>query len=278
MLKQRVLTALIGLPLLLWLLIGGPTWAIGMFFLLLVAIATYESMCIFWQWLFPTADQGRISPVTNQRLWQWLLPVVLAALFGAYLQGSLEWLVPALVGTLVVLWAAVILLYQEPGQATRIGMMLAFVMNYALWPWVALWELYQYANHAAGLIFVLAIVWSGDSAAYFGGKAWGRTKLAPHISPNKTVEGAVTGLIASAAAAWVAGTILSLSHNHIGLLLCGLFGGGLGQIGDLFESSLKRFGGVKDSGHLVPGHGGLLDRVDALLFAAPMIWFILEKL
>ena len=110
------------------------------------------------------------------------------------------------------------------------------------------------------LLAVFAIVWTGDIAAYATGKLFGRHKIAPNISPGKSWEGLVGSIIASAAVgAWL-GHVAPIPHAILGAFFAVL---GLG--GDLFESSLKRHAGVKDSGSLIPGHGGLFDRVDALL-------------
>ncbi len=134
---------------------------------------------------------------------------------------------------------------------------------------------------ASFVLLPLLTTWVGDSAAYFVGHAVGKTRLAPRVSPGKTVEGAVAGLFgAVAAAALVAwwgpsgfeGARLSIPMAMgLGLLL-----GVAAQAGDLAESVLKREAGVKDSGHLLPGHGGALDRLDALLFAFPLAWALLQ--
>lgn len=131
---------------------------------------------------------------------------------------------------------------------------------------------------AEGMVWVLAVVlstWAGDSAAYLAGRALGRHKLAPVVSPGKTVEGAIGGLLAAV-------LVSALVFGASGVLpiwagvLVGAGIGVSGQLGDLGESFLKRQAGVKDSGDLIPGHGGMLDRVDALLFAFPtallMFW------
>jgi phosphatidate cytidylyltransferase len=139
------------------------------------------------------------------------------------------------------------------------------------------------AGRLAPLAFVflpLLTTWVGDSAAYFAGRAWGRTKLAPSVSPGKTVVGAVAGLIGSTlVAAALAGFVLAeLPVVSVGIFTAawiGLLLGAVGQVGDLVESMLKREAGVKDSGHLLPGHGGMLDRVDSLLFAVPTAWGLL---
>jgi phosphatidate cytidylyltransferase len=117
-------------------------------------------------------------------------------------------------------------------------------------------------------------VWGMDTAAYAVGRAIGRRKLCPGVSPGKTVEGALAALVAPAVLISAAGYRLGLPLHH-GIIL----GGGIGvvgQAGDLFESMLKRRAGAKDSGTLLPGHGGILDRFDSLLFAAPLAYFYLS--
>jgi phosphatidate cytidylyltransferase len=128
-------------------------------------------------------------------------------------------------------------------------------------------------NFRPALFLVLLPLWAGDSAAIFVGKAWGRHLFAPSISPNKTVEGALANLAACVLLAWGVGTWVrcSMPTALCAGLICGVFG----QAGDLFESVLKRSAGVKDSGSLLPGHGGLLDRIDSFLFCAPLVLVLL---
>ncbi len=123
------------------------------------------------------------------------------------------------------------------------------------------------------ILFLYAVVWSTDIMAYFTGRAIGGPKLAPSISPGKTWSGAVGGTLAGVAAgaafAWALGARSAVLAAALALLLSVA-----GQIGDLYESALKRRFGVKDSGHSIPGHGGVLDRVDALVFAAVVLYLI----
>ena len=121
-------------------------------------------------------------------------------------------------------------------------------------------------------IFVLfGIIWAGDTAAYYSGRALGRRKLAPRISPMKTMEGAAGGLIASVVVGVLLGQWL-LEETTGNLVTVSLLCAIAGQIGDLAESALKRSAGVKDSSAILPGHGGILDRLDSLLFAAPVFY------
>ena len=121
------------------------------------------------------------------------------------------------------------------------------------------------------LLFALVLVWAGDTAAYFTGRSIGRWKLAPNLSPNKTWEGAVANLLASLVVAifFARWTGISLRSMLLGAALANV----AGQLGDLLESAYKRSAGVKDSGAILPGHGGMLDRVDALVFAVPVVWY-----
>jgi phosphatidate cytidylyltransferase len=127
----------------------------------------------------------------------------------------------------------------------------------------------------AGLTFLLlAVTWSGESAAYFVGRAWGRHGLAPRISPAKTLEGAAAQLAVSVVIALIGARLLEIAWVHglgIGCVL-----GIVGQLGDLAESFLKRNVAAKDAGRIVPGHGGLLDRLDSLLFNVPALYYYLK--
>jgi phosphatidate cytidylyltransferase len=123
------------------------------------------------------------------------------------------------------------------------------------------------------LVLLLAIVMGSDTAAFFTGNAIGRHKLAPGISPGKTIEGAVGALLGGVAAAAIVRSLGLLSVPMAHALLLGLAVSVLGIAGDLVESLLKRWAGVKDSGALFPGHGGMLDRLDSVLFGAPVLYY-----
>jgi phosphatidate cytidylyltransferase len=124
------------------------------------------------------------------------------------------------------------------------------------------------------LLFTVVLVWVGDSAAYFVGSGIGRWKMAPRISPNKTWEGAGANLLGALLVAAVFGYWTKIQPAH--MLAMGAVGSVAGQLGDLFESAWKRSAGVKDSGTILPGHGGMLDRIDALILAAPAVWYYFE--
>jgi phosphatidate cytidylyltransferase len=128
------------------------------------------------------------------------------------------------------------------------------------------------------LLLLVATTVVSDTAQYYGGRMLGRRRLAPSISPKKTVEGAVSGFLVGALVLPVAGAWVWPAAPPWLLWVSGLVLVGLGIVGDLFESLLKRSVGVKDSSALIPGHGGILDRVDSLLFAAPFYYALLRGL
>jgi phosphatidate cytidylyltransferase len=121
------------------------------------------------------------------------------------------------------------------------------------------------------LLFALVITWAGDSVAYFVGRAMGKHPFAPHLSPKKTWEGAVASFAGSLLVGFAFSWWLSAPVPHL-LAMAGV-GNVAGQAGDLLESAYKRSAGVKDSGALLPGHGGILDRIDALILAIPAVWY-----
>lgn len=125
------------------------------------------------------------------------------------------------------------------------------------------------------VVLVLVSTWSTDTFAYFVGMNFGKRKLAPVLSPNKSVEGAVGGVVGSVFASILIG-YLNPQMPITGYAVVGILIGTIGQIGDLAESALKRMAGVKDSGNIIPGHGGILDRFDSLLLTAPVAYYFIK--
>lgn len=121
------------------------------------------------------------------------------------------------------------------------------------------------------LLFALVITWVGDTAAYFVGRSIGKHGLAPHLSPKKTWEGTVASFFGSLIVGFIFARFITVPLPH--LLAMAAVGNVAGQIGDLLESAYKRSAGVKDSGSILPGHGGVLDRIDALILAIPVVWY-----
>ena len=122
-------------------------------------------------------------------------------------------------------------------------------------------------------LYGMVLVWTGDTMAFFIGRAWGRHKFSPHVSPKKTWEGAGASLLSAVGMGWVFVRLVWQQTSFLEAAVLAVVINVAAQIGDLAESALKRSAGVKDSSNLVPGHGGVLDRIDALLFAAPVLWY-----
>ena len=252
---SRLLVAAVGLPVVLLVVYLGGWWVFG-----LAALATVVSLHEFWllaRPLAPLAPAGYIGAAL--------------ALVGAEM-GGIGWMVGGLFTTFALAFllkaisearaASTIAISGTVMGAVWIGGGLAFL--------VLLRELPDHGRLAT--ITVLLAVWAGDTFAYFGGRLIGRHKLAPTTSPGKTWEGLAVGTLATVFVAFVA-----LYHQHfltIGeSIVLGFAIAIAAPLGDLFESLLKRDMDVKDTGTLLGGHGGMLDRIDALLFAAPAAYF-----
>lgn len=257
-LRRRLLSAAIAIPLVL-----GPTIAGGMSFFALVAvaavIAALEGAAIF-------RGRGLHPPLA--------VAVVLA--FALVLGIERPDLLPA--PELIALFPPLLLVGVAwrgiRGAPLRTALVEALLAGY-----VALYVggLLRYAllvrglpNGLAWAMVALLGTWGTDTAAYFAGQRWGRRRLAPAISPGKTWEGALAGVLVAMAAALAVAPWLGLAPGPA--LALGSAIGVAAIAGDLFESALKRLGGVKDAGALMPGHGGLLDRIDSLLFVVPVCY------
>ena len=158
-----------------------------------------------------------------------------------------------------------------------------FGLIYVAYPLLLLPILWSQENGPALLLFLMVCVWAGDSAALYFGRRFGRRKLAPRLSPGKSWEGALASVAGSLVAALLlvalsdrltarGDTLLHISEPLWQTLLLALIINLAAQLGDLLESAIKRGAGVKDSGSILPGHGGVLDRIDALLLATPVLW------
>jgi phosphatidate cytidylyltransferase len=147
------------------------------------------------------------------------------------------------------------------GAAAGAWLLVAFFLGHAVW---------VRRHGISPVLFLLGVVWAGDTAAYYTGRTFGSSPLAPAVSPKKTLEGSAGGLVASAAVAGALTVLLPVPHSLVGGLLLGMALNLVAQTGDLLESLLKRCAGVKDSGSLFPGHGGVLDRVDGFLPTLPL--------
>jgi phosphatidate cytidylyltransferase len=280
---KRVLTALVLVPLVLVLVFLGPRWQ-WLFSLAVAAVAALAA----WEYLGLT-QHGNANPPR--------VAVVVAML--ALFAGNLQW--PELESTAAIFGALCLALlvyctFRGPVEKVMADASASvFCMFYIGFTLLALPSLR--AGGPSLVAFLLCVVWAGDTVAYYVGRAWGRHKLARTLSPNKTWEGAIGSVAGSLAAAgllvglatllqqpsaspelsllqtrWPS-AILSFPDELVYWLLLAVVVNVAAQVGDLAESALKRSAGVKDSGSLLPGHGGVLDRIDALLLAAPVLWY-----
>ena len=258
----RVISALVLLPLVLWLL-----WLGGLATVLLVAIAS----AIVASEIFGMAGLRLGHPAA--------IVGMLAAASFSFFSADLEarWPGALAVCALVPLLSLALLTLMPPGgdlkKAAVQSAFAALAPTYAglcLSAVVALRALPEQA--AAWILVALVITWGNDTGAYFAGRFFGKHKLYPVVSPAKTWEGFAGGMAASIIGCFVVRWLVPSDLGVVDCVVLGAVGGVLGPLGDLSESMLKRAFGVKDSGRIMPGHGGLFDRVDALLFNAPWVF------
>lgn len=252
-LRSRLLTALVGIPLLVLLVGWGSPPVFGSIILLVTVLALHEYFTI----IFPNSMRDRIVGIGFG-----LLLSLLVLLAGAS-QANLG------ISLFLILCFSVFLVAGDGLEENLLRLawtvLGSFYLGFLLPHWALLFRL---PDGRSWVLFVLMVIMIGDSVAYFAGKAFGKKKLAPRISPGKTVEGACGYLLGSAVAGLVTGKLLFDSLNTWELVGLALILAVLGQLGDLFESWIKRVFAVKDSSRLLPGHGGVLDRVDSLVFPA----------
>ena len=257
MLAQRVASAAVGIPLVLLVVWAGGNWLVAVVSgAVLIALLEIEA-----------ARGHLLSPMS-------LLGGALAAALPPAAHLGLDWMTWFGTG-LVLLPMALLALRQEPKQAVEDWLWVIGPAFYLGWLASHFVLLRDAPEGRDWLFLVIGAVWVTDTGAYSLGRAIGRRKLAPTISPGKTWEGAVGGQIAGMAAVFAFNALLGLDIEVGHRLALGLLVPFAAQVGDLAESALKRGLGVKDSSWLVPGHGGIADRLDSLLFVAPVVYYYL---
>jgi len=263
-LMVRVITAVTLLPLVLWLISMGGLFS-GVLMGVAAAACAYEFYVIVQKKPSPMAFVGVLIAL--------VLPV-LAALHPTQVGNYGFWLV-----TVYFIAAWIFHLIRGPlGTGTARVAELVFGLIYAGAGMTAL-SATRSLPHGFGWVFcALVVTWGNDTAAYFAGRFLGKHKLYPKVSPNKTWEGFAGGMVGSIGGMFFAMAFILPELRVLDCLIVGALGGALGPLGDLCESMLKRAYDVKDSGKMLPGHGGLLDRIDALLFNAPMVFLYASSL
>jgi phosphatidate cytidylyltransferase len=260
-LRERVLTAIVLAAVLLGVMLGLSWFATIWLLTVLVLVGA-------WEW---AGFIGKSSPVSRAAF---TVAIAIALVASLYLRDNLPNFV-SIVMTVAVAWWFVAFLWVclAPGKVTPVTATLAGF--FSLVPcWLALVHVTIVNENARWVLFTLALVWAGDTGAFFVGRWLGRVPLAPRVSPKKTWEGALGGLIASGAVAWASAQWLFHVDAWPFVMTC-VAVAALSIVGDLTESMLKRASGLKDSGTMFPGHGGMLDRIDSVTAAAPALVFAL---
>ena len=259
MLKKRSITALCGIPLLIAAIWFGQPWFTGL-------VAIWGTVAAFEFYQIVTAS--RVSPLTYFGL-IWTLLFILSPHFNYIIP------TPLLLTSAVILSLILLLLHpQKEGAFTGWAWTIAGIiyLGWLLSPLVALRDLDGGRNW---VFFALFTIFASDTTAFFIGRAWGKHHLAPHISPAKTWEGAIGGVFGAIIVSllFTLPTPFSVQLNYGEAIFLGLAVSVFGQLGDLAESLFKRNMGVKESGKLLPGHGGALDRIDSVIFASVVVYY-----
>jgi phosphatidate cytidylyltransferase len=257
MLRYRILTAVIGLPLLIAIIWFGEPW----FTLLIAVMATLGS----WEF-YRMAGQLKLHPITYLGM-AWVLLIVLSP------HCPYAATIPFLITSAIVI-SLIWMLFRSPREHafTNWAWTIAGILyiGWMLSYWVELRSL----EAGKGLVFwAMFTTFASDTSAFFIGRRWGKHALAPSISPGKTWEGAIGGLLASIIASLILRTIFPLPFSYWQIALLGCVISLFAQLGDLAESLLKRNTGVKDAGKLIPGHGGIMDRIDSLIFTGVIVYY-----
>ena len=271
---KRIATAAVLIPLVLLLIFEGPTW-------LITVISALVAELALWEYLTLADASGAKTPRIAAM-------VAIGVLFACVFRRP-DFLGPVLGALGLALF--IICAFRSPlNRVLPDTAYSIFGVLYVGLPLAILPLLSEQENGPSLLLFLFFVVWAGDIAALYIGRTWGRRKLAPHVSPAKTWEGSAASIAGSVLIALLlillAGNLsrgnfgrlssfLSFPGSVVGWLVLAAILNVAAQVGDLVESAIKRGAGVKDSGTMLPGHGGILDRIDALLVATPVLWYAL---
>lgn len=275
---KRILVAVVGIPFLLAVLVVAPEWATYALLCGLCIIATHELM---------SAVCDRKTTKTWWGLSSTLAVFVLTAVFfndDRFADVPVYGLFPFFVAALLILvFAAMVTQHGKENALSFQDVCTMLVSGVAIPLSLSCLLRLRMMELGSGLVLIpLVAAFCSDTMALFAGMAFGRHKLAPLVSPKKTVEGAVGGLIGGMAGMVLFRIIFFLCTevqlNIVWCVVLGFAGALMGQMGDLVFSAVKREFGIKDYGRLLPGHGGVLDRFDSVIFAAPVIWLIISSI
>ncbi len=274
--KQRILVAVVGIPLLLLVLVWAPDWATMILLAVLSVIASHE---------FMTAVCGKEKAKKSWSL-AGIMSIYMIWFSGAaevygmtkMTQGIKDFVVILIMG----IFAVMVVEYGKENTLTFADVAAILTSGIAVPLALSCLLHLRTMPYGGGMVLIpLVAAFCSDSMALFAGMLFGKHKLAPSVSPKKTVEGAIGGLVGGMVGMVLFRIIFACcTGRQLDLAWClviGLFGAAMGQLGDLSFSVIKREYGIKDYGRLLPGHGGVLDRFDSVIFAAPVIWMILKS-
>jgi phosphatidate cytidylyltransferase len=266
---KRIGSSAVLIPVFVWVTTGAPLWVFQ-----LLVVATTAVAC---------RELARMFERTGRPISTWLTVAVGAGLTASFATslyarlghdgGTVRWMptpeLALLMGVGLVcsapLWTAGRPLVESTANTLFGAVYVGWLLGYAIW-------LQARTDGPQLVLFLVGVTWAGESAAYLVGSSVGRHRLAPILSPRKTIEGAIAQIVVSIAAALALGAWLLPTCGLPGAAGAGGVLGVVGQVGDLAESAIKRSIGTKDTGDLIPGHGGMLDRIDSLLFNAPALY------
>lgn len=256
-LLKRVASTLVLLPIFIWIVMAAPIWAFGATVVLVAALAQWEFTGMFQR-----------AGVRVFRLLALAGGILVTASFALPISERLAFTAVLLVALTALLWPS------SGGPRDWHGVVVTvFGIGYVNWLMGYAFWLRDLEAGEQWVLLLVWVTWLGETAAYMVGSTVGRHRLAPLVSPNKTVEGALAQLVVSVLAALIARVWFFPALSMPNALLVGLLLGVIGQVGDLVESALKRSVGTKDTGAIMPGHGGALDRIDSLLFNTPVLFY-----
>lgn len=260
----RLITAAVAVPLLLALFFMAPPWA---FF----ALITVAGAISAWEYT-------RITLGKDHAVAPWLSAILTLGVVSVQVYASAH-LLPALMGATLIIFLYTLFGYKDQSKATlqASSILTGLIYGGMMFGCFTMMRLHVGDAGPYWVVFALSVIWGSDTGAYFFGRAFGKRKLYEAVSPNKSIEGALGGVLTS--------IVFTLGFNYLfdqvsdawkaleiwQVLLFAIPGNIIGQLGDLVESLFKRAHGVKDSGTIIYGHGGMLDRIDALILASP--WF-----
>lgn len=268
---KRILTAIVLIAVVVSLILMGKLWMITLLAALVAVLAALE---------FRGITAACASPIPA-----WWTIAATALFFLAEFFRPMDTIAAVAFAMLVLFaWNALRTSVDRVLGETASGLLLLLYIAYPLTLMPRIWAL---ENGTPTVLFLCICVWSGDIAALYIGKRYGKRKLAPTLSPNKTWEGAIASVVAAVVFGmaliltgdWLANSGLAFTRLHTSApwwewVILAIYLNIAAQFGDLLESALKRGARIKDSGTMLPGHGGILDRIDALLLAAPALWFV----